>query len=89
MTSLIDRNRLTLVVALFLLCAGSAWLMAVRDTTLPSISAMVAAMLTAAAAISINLWKRRQTTVDTAKLAHETARVRAGALVREASRESF
>jgi phosphotransferase system glucose/maltose/N-acetylglucosamine-specific IIC component len=59
MTSLIDRNRLTLA-ATILLCAGLGWAFTAQDSVSPALSATLGALLTAVIAIGIGSWNTRQ-----------------------------
>lgn len=59
MTSLIDRNRLTLA-ATILLCAGLAWVFTAQDAMTPALSAILGALLTVVIGIGIGSWNTRQ-----------------------------
>lgn len=66
------RNRTTLAVAFLLPCAVSLGMMAMSGTMASSTYAMVAALLTATAAIGLTTWKNGQASGSMGQLLHET-----------------
>lgn len=66
------QNRTTLAVAFLLPCAVSLGMMAMSGTMGTSTYAMLAALLTATAAIGLMTWKNGQATGSVGQLLHET-----------------
>jgi hypothetical protein len=80
MTSLMNRNGLTLAAAFLVTCASLAWLVTARDTTTSSTYAMVAAVLAAMVATAINEWKNGRACVSGQPLLREAHAVGSGQL---------